>query len=456
MKRLAFSIIIFLSSLSANAATYTTVPLRGVNLSGAEFGSKLCASCIPTLDDSTTFTTAGMNTFRVPIKWSYLQPSLNGDLDTSYLQQIHDYTQTLLEAGYNVIIDLHAYMRFSPNQEAGSGQIAAADQVADVWSKLTSTSATNGFNQLAKTYDGRNKPNQLIFDLMNEPNTMSTNLALDAENAAIQSIRDNNLTNLVLIEGNNWTGLHSWTTSKGTDGLTNADAFTPSSIHDAANNYAINVHQYFDSNFSGASETCINPGSQSDLLNQIKWNEFIDWAKANKLKLFVTEFGSANNQQCSKDIDWFLSAIEDNAYTEQAGYGFIGWTAWSAGHAWGTGYVLGLNPGDLAAPLLDSTYSKHLSGDSSCTGYILSFKNTPVSISTGYSMQIYNASWSSKTTLLTQTDPATTPASICVAKEFVDDRYAALYDQAGSQYVCSQQISVSSNILDLKTCVANS
>ena len=60
---------------------------------------------------------------------------------------------------------------------------------------------------------------------------------------------------------------------------------------------------------------------------------FLQWVHANKAKVMVTEFGMADNSQCQTDAKTFLSLIHANAYTADQG-GFVGYTAWYAGHAY--------------------------------------------------------------------------------------------------------------------------
>ena len=130
--------------------------------------------------------------------------------------------------------------------------------------------------------------------------------------------------------------LHNWA-DKGADGtMQNQIVFADAFIHDTARNFAINVHQYFDPDFSGTHDTCIKD------MSKINMPAFVAYLKKNKFKAFVSEFGTGRDPQCMADLKQFLKLLKDNAYTANKGYGFIGWTAWSAGHAWGgyPGYKL--------------------------------------------------------------------------------------------------------------------
>ena len=94
-------------------------------------------------------------------------------------------------------------------------------------------------------------------------------------NAGIAAIRDLGLDNMVIIQGNSWSGLHSWhKVGSATDGLSNAEVMIPANIVDPTNNYAIAVHQYVDWNGSGTS-----PVGQdlNDFINYANFNEFMEW-----------------------------------------------------------------------------------------------------------------------------------------------------------------------------------
>ena len=121
------------------------------------------------------------------------------------------------------------------------------------------------FGSLAQKHggDGTETGAQLMLDLMNEPHSMPTEQVLQNLNAAIGAVRKRGLKNLVLLEGNGWTGMHSWTQAQGPRNPSNAQVFTRQSILDTADHYAINVRFYealfglkLDSNYRPARSPC--------------------------------------------------------------------------------------------------------------------------------------------------------------------------------------------------------
>src|SRR5690606_13126664 len=127
----------------------------------------------------------------------------------------------------------------------GSSAVEVAD-FGDLWTRLANEYGDDP---------------QVIFALMNEPNTMPTEQWLTAANGGIAAIRTAGADNLILVPGNAWTGAHSW--SQDWYGTPNAEVMA--GVVDPGENYAIEVHQYLDADFSGTSGSCQSPviGSQA-------------------------------------------------------------------------------------------------------------------------------------------------------------------------------------------------
>ena len=132
-------------------------------------------------------------------------------------------------------------------------------------------------------------------------------------------------------------------------------------------NYAINVHEYFTSSDGGggAEAPCIAP---SVMLEAEKFNDFKKWlsqqeSKGYHPKVFLSEVGGLvdKDANCKADIDMFISAMEGIPYKENTKAGFIGWTAWAGGAAWGDEYVANLSPTKTGREReLMTTFSQHL------------------------------------------------------------------------------------------------
>jgi hypothetical protein len=70
----------------------------------------------------------------------------------------------------------------------------------------------------------------------------------------------------------------------------NSDAFQ--AIQDPNNNFAIEMHQYLDSDGSGTNATCVSPAVGAQRLGAAT-----AWLQANNYKGFLGEIGAGNNGQ---------------------------------------------------------------------------------------------------------------------------------------------------------------
>lgn len=339
----------------------------GINLSGFEFGKVIDPVTAPNLseedkstsytdlDATQTFIAQGSNTIRFPLDWGYLQPDGAGKGEI-YANYFNNYVKPALEttthAGVYTIVDLHAYMRYPifGKQYAGCGatgpcpdgsMVTDSAPYVDVWTKL--------YDLLAS--DSKIDMNYLLFDVINEPvlDDLASQNAPEApftvQVAVIKALRDRGFQGYILVEGNSWSGLHSWTTYTWGGGYTNATLFTRERFEKENINpdkILINVHQYFDVDYSGTHNDCLTDLSTTGPTG-FNLQAFVDYLKANKLKGIVTEFGAGTDEAtCSVALSKFLDYLRANAAGSDDS-GFEGWTIWSTGHGWGN-YNLRVTP----------------------------------------------------------------------------------------------------------------
>jgi endoglucanase len=338
----------------------------GMNLSGLEFSKMVDPVVIPNLSaedasspysdlaDTKSLLNSGMNTVRVPISWGYLQlegPG-KGDLNLNYYNSyVKPLLETLTSAHVYAMLDLHAYMRYSVFGKEYSGcgvdgkcpdgtLILDPNAYKDVWSK---------FYALIKNNPKINM-NYIMFDLVNEPVDVPNDSVFTIQAQVIKALREQGFQGYILVEGNSWTGLHSWSnTWTSTDGKTtysNATLFTRENFAAQGvtdlSKVLINVHQYLDSNYSGTHDSCVTDlntrGAEGYNLQ-----EFVEYLQKNKLKAIVTEFGGGKDAgSCGAAMTRFMDYLKDNS-AKNKDYGFVGWTVWSTGHGWGD-YNLRVTP----------------------------------------------------------------------------------------------------------------
>ena len=324
----------------------TVVPYRGVNLSGGEFAS---ACQIPDVRSATYYADKGVNTIRLPFAWEYLQAAtpLGVDIDfaNGRAKTYLDTVQQLTDKGFTVIVDMHNYMRFNGVGQMPKGQ-GGSYTIGGTNGGPTAAQYGTAWASIAKAVEDIDT-DLVIFDLMNEPMSGNPNLSpatlVDVYNTVISMIRsvETNGAHLILLEGTAYSGMHSWTSSG------NAAAFAEGNITDASNNYAINVHQYFDPQYTGATDdACVSTSTISGIVTP-----FVAWLNTNNYRAFVTETGGCSIQtSCVTAVNYFLGLLEDNASaspTTNTSPGFIGWTGWAGG---------GINPNVEDKMSLSPTY----------------------------------------------------------------------------------------------------
>ena len=302
---------------AAEAKIARPLPWGGINLAGAEFGT-VPGRCnvdyaYPRAEHVTYFSALGFNCFRVPFRWERLQPSPGSEFADEEVQQLKLLIEEITRRGHTAILDPHNYAkRRIPGDSWAKDQLIGSTAVPteafeDFWRRLASLFKNN---------------DRTVFGLMNEPCNISAAAWLAIVNRAIVAIRNTGAANLLAIPGTNYTGAHSWMASGNS-------IFTE--VIDPADRFAIEVHQYFDARSSGTTPNATSGSCGSDRLRA-----FQDWARANKLKAFLGEFGAAANPaslNALSDICQEMSANPDV---------WLGWTAWAAGPFWLPDYMFNL------------------------------------------------------------------------------------------------------------------
>ena len=299
-------------------AQATAACMRGINLSGAEFGDlpgEYNKDYIYPSDKTIGyFAGKGFNAVRLPFRWERLQPQLSKGFDKAERERLADSVAKLKKAGMTVILDPHNYAYYNDSQ-IGLADVTDA-HFADFWKRLAEEYKNDAAVQ---------------FGLMNEPHDVPAMQWLRSANAAIAAIRETGATNLVHVPGTIWTGAHSWEN----DRPGGANGTVMLGIEDPANNYAYEVHQYLDSDFSGTHETCERADDAVTALER-----FTDWLRKNGKRGFLGEFGGAANTDCMTGIARMVAFVNANPDV------WTGWTYWAAGDWWPASEALNIQPTD--------------------------------------------------------------------------------------------------------------
>jgi endoglucanase len=309
--RLVAAMTAFVIPLQASAGC-----LRGVNLAGAEFGEGRGTYgkdyTYPSAETIAYFAGKGFNAVRLPFKWERLQPRLNRGFDKAERTRLAETVKTLRGAGMTVILDPHNYAYYGDKQ-IGSTDVPDS-AFADFWRRL------------AEDYKD---DSGVQFGLMNEPHDVPATQWLASANAAIAAIRETEAKNLVLVPGTIWTGAHSWEEER--EGGANGTVML--GVVDPANNYAYEVHQYLDGDFSGKAETCERADDAVKALER-----FTDWLKRNGKRGFLGEFGGSADKACLDGLARMTALVGGQTQV------WTGWAYWAGGDWWPATEPLNIQP----------------------------------------------------------------------------------------------------------------
>jgi endoglucanase len=309
-------------TLMVTPSTYTSLPNRGINLAGCDFDS----FTPPSMAEMTYFGDVGMNFVRLPFKWESLQSNLAQPIDftqgnaLTYATLVDDMTS----AGYTALIDIHNYMRYNGQVIGASGSSVTQQNYVTLCVAIATRFANNPF---------------VMIDLMNEPNTMPTELVLANYNAAIPQMRAVGFNGTVLLEGNAWTGMHSWFDNSWY-GTPNSVVFVPSNIIDPLDNYMLSIHEYPDPDHSGQGADCVDP---STVIVHSGIAAFTAWLVTNELQAILTETGGIQSQNCVGALNLILDYLVSNPSNATTPGGYNGFSMW-AGGSFNQDYPLDLNP----------------------------------------------------------------------------------------------------------------
>lgn len=306
--------------------------LRGVNLSGAEFGQDEIPGVFGvdyTYNSETSFryfAAKNLGLIRLPVRWERLQPVLGGPLDPGNVALLKGDLAWAAAHGANVIIDIHNYGRYSIN-ENGTLNVYVLDNVYGGITKVSGANLADFWTKMSSEFMGQ--PAVYAYDLMNEPHDMGTANWQAISQDVLSAIRANGDGTLIMVESDNWSGAYSWPMING----------STSWIADPMTNFMYEAHQYFDSDNSGtyAQTYDVELSGNPDLANVgvTRLEPFLEWCTNNNVRGYLGEYGIPNT-----DARWMT--VLDNFLTSLDSAGFDG-TYWAAGEWWGT-YPLSVQP----------------------------------------------------------------------------------------------------------------
>lgn len=312
--------------------------LRGVNLSGAEFGEiggkPNFAYAYPTPEAFTQWAKTGATAVRLPFRWEHLQPKPRAAFDKAELQRLEDALDAADAAGLSVILDPHNYAQYR-GATIGSARAPVADFV-DLWTRL------------AKRFKARPR---VVFSLMNEPFDVAAEDWARASEAAITAIRKTGALNFIIVPGTAWTGAHSWSSEL----KTGRNDLAMAKVSDPLGRMAFDFHQYLDADFSGRSPECSGAERALKAIDDVG-----RWLADNDARGFLGEFAASDRPDCIAAMTAMAGKM--NADPQR----WIGWTAWGAGAWWPKDYPFNLEPTETGERPQTAALKPLFAGGASC------------------------------------------------------------------------------------------
>lgn len=260
----------------------------------------------PTAAQIAYYKGVGMNAIRLPLAWEDLQPQLNGELDTRFIDHTVAFLDLAQAQGMKVMIDLHNYARYR-------GQLIGIEAVpvaafTDLWTRVA--------GELGK------HPAIFAYGLMNEPHN-TNGLWHTVAQAGVDGIRAVDKNRPIYVDGDGWSGTQNWP-------VDNPQPF----VSDPSDKIVYEAHVYFDDDFSGRYKTPVGSTDMAARAEQ-RLQPFLTWLTTHRQNGAIGETGVPMD-----DPRWLQALTKFLDMTDNA---CIGWFMW-AGGAWRPNYELSLEP----------------------------------------------------------------------------------------------------------------
>jgi endoglucanase len=322
--------------------------ITGVNLSSGEFGRKANTGydnygynyryqSRVERDDPTQryqvmdyYWSKGVRIIRIPFLWARLQDNLYGPIATAARPdvltgstradgfRIDDIIRYWTGLGGIAMPDCHNFGNGPDGSKVGYDQPTPVEALCNLWV------------QIAMRYAGNPR---VWFGLMNEPNGYIHSPTRNRDNlqTVINAIRNRTpALNKILVAACEYSSSQNFVSNG------QADAFA--TLYDPANNYAVEIHCYFDSDASGTNAVCV-AGTDYRVDSAIAWAN----ADPKRPKLFFGEIAGSDpnksgQQACGSVVPSAYQKITNNKNA------CLGFTVWGAGDMWGQNYIFNLDP----------------------------------------------------------------------------------------------------------------
>ncbi|MCA9805821.1 MAG: glycoside hydrolase family 5 protein [Cyanobacteria bacterium HKST-UBA02] len=293
--------------------------IRGVNLSGAEWGKNgpNDSQFWPTAQELDYYKSKGMNSVRLPISWEQFQPQLNGQLDPNEMNRLLNFLHEADARGMKVVLDLQNFDRYKVDH-GPFGQGVGPDNTGTVVGQpgVPVSALADFWSKMVRTVDADPSASAAIggWDLMNEPHDDGKTW-VNTATQVVDAIRATGDQHTIIVEGDEWA--RDFT---GFESLARSDK-----------NIVFSAHSYWDDGSGGYSNQ--NPAGANVGVEHIR--DFVNWLHQNNAQGFVGEWGvPTNNPAWDPAVTNFLNYLKANN---------VGHMVWSGGPGWND-YGLSVEP----------------------------------------------------------------------------------------------------------------
>ena len=310
--------IAFLTSMSGHVSATT---LAGDNESGLEFPSS-SGQCDWFSPDPTFAIQSGhARIIRLPYLAECAVPTALGAINASYMNIIKQIIGTAANSNVPVVLDMHDY-----------GYVHGQD--------ITTASGEADFldvhNKVIDWLKANLTPQQfslLVIGLMNEPHVQTDAAYRPVFQSAINELRKDGFSGKITYPGTGYSGAHNLS----------VNSTFMSGVTDPANNLLAEVHQYFDSDYSGTHDVPISGSG----LGQATLSGAEQWSARTGIPLILDETGDPQPVNGNGTIpasfpagawqqsDQYFRQFMADAVSSGRFYAII---AWGGGQYWG-GYM---------------------------------------------------------------------------------------------------------------------
>lgn len=309
----------------APAAATASRARFGVNLAGAEFGSRRPGVfdkdyTYPSPRVLDYYKSKNRTLIRLPLKWERIQYTLNGPVAAEEMNRLRGVVRAAGERKMHIILDVHNYGRYHAAGEENS-QIIGTERVpysafADLWGKIAAAL--------------KDEPGLFGYGLMNEPHDMGDPERWPrAAQAAIDAIRRVDTKTAIIVPGDDWSSAARWQSG--------SNAALADKVRDPRNNLIFEAHCYFDSDASGRYAKSYEEEGGSPDKGVERVRPFVEWCRAKNVRGFIGEFGVPHT-----DARWLVTMDRFLAYLQANN---VSATYWAGGPWWGN-YPLSIEPAD--------------------------------------------------------------------------------------------------------------